>query len=584
MSEDVEELRQDTRLMVSMRMKLVCIGAVYLAFVGSACVLSLQRVQAVLVDLISATEEDASQMPEGEGEPESPADGPTIEDNAQPPPVDIGRQSTETPQEDLTVTELRLEWVFNTSDVFADKSFGAGHYSGPTVWDVDGDGENEVVFGTRRGDSKRIWCIDQDGHFEWLYPTINQEELPGDPISKISLIDVDSDGTYELCFTGRGGILHVLNGHGQVEWTWENPNQSNMIGPPQAYDVDEDGVVEFFLGDNNGDVYRVDHTGEVVWRSQVPTQTYGQPTICDLNGDGDYELVLSPYHGNIHCLSAATGSLRWVFERAYTNPPVIVADVNRDGRDEVLASVEYRPEEPHPGGLVCLDDSGNELWSWETPDRVRMCQVIGDVDADGSIDIAVMSATHLVYCLDIGGEFPEKKWELNLTLASEDGLIPLGATSTQWSAYQLIADIDGDGQQEILWLAPYPIVTDAATGNIEAYYINPHVALDRRQENGGWWGDVDGDGLSEWIVELNGNYHSATAVYCLTMGGPFPAESPWPEYSHCAYPAEYQQEQDWLTLKAAGSNSVWFPIGPEFCFILIVVLQGSLLCTGERSC
>jgi len=60
---------------------------------------------------------------------------------------------------------------------------------------------------------------------------------------------------------------------------------------------------------------------------------------------------------------------------------------------------------------------------------------------------------------------------------------------------------------------------------------------------------VDDDGVSEWICELNGNSHPETMVYCLTMGGGFPASSYWPEYYHCAYPAEYQAEQDWLLLK-----------------------------------
>ena len=58
---------------------------------------------------------------------------------------------------------------------------------------------------------------------------------------------------------------------------------------------------------------------------------------------------------------------------------------------------------------------------------------------------------------------------------------------------------------------------------------------------------------------LQGNTHRETMVYCLTMGGSFPAKSPWPEYHHSAYPAVYQAQQEWLSLKAAYSNSLWFP-------------------------
>ena len=119
---------------------------------------------------------------------------------------------------------------------------------------------------------------------------------------------------------------------------------------------------------------------------------------------------------------------------------------------------------------------------------------------------------------------------------------------------------DGDNEQEILWLVPFPVVTDAATGRLEGYFANN---ISRGvQTNGAWWGDVDGDGYSEWLVELKGEGCEETLKYCLTMGGEFPAKAYWPGYYHSAYPGEYQAEQDWLLLKAAYSNGLWFPI-PE---------------------
>jgi len=165
-----------------------------------------------------------------------------------------------------------------------------------------------------------------------------------------------------------------------------------------------------------------------------------------------------------------------------------------------------------------------------------------------------------IYLYDIGGAAPVKQWEINLTKWSEEGRFGgAKAIATAYASYQLIADINGDGKQEILWLVPFPMVTDA-DGNLLAYYCNPNVQEGARPENGGWWGDVDKDGKSEWIVELNGKMHPWTQVYCLTMDGKFPADSWWPEYTHSAYPADYQAKQDWLKLKGAYSNSLWFPM------------------------
>ena len=185
--------------------------------------------------------------------------------------------------------------------------------------------------------------------------------------------------------------------------------------------------------------------------------------------------------------------------------------------------------------------------------------MLGDVNGDGRLDLVLM--TYLgVFCLDVGGGQPSLLWSVNLTEWSEEGVLPEGAQSSVRSSYQLIADIDADANLEVLILGPYPIVLDGSTGRLETFYLNQDVALGKSQENGAWWGDVDQDGTSEWICELSGWSRLETQIYCLILNGSFPAPSSWPEYYHSAYPAEYQETQDWLTLKSAYSNSLWFPI------------------------
>jgi len=172
----------------------------------------------------------------------------------------------------------------------------------------------------------------------------------------------------------------------------------------------------------------------------------------------------------------------------------------------------------------------------------------------------VLMSTFSAYALNISGAQPSIKWEVNFTSLSEGQVIPEGAMNSHWSSYQLVADIDGDPDLEVLWLVPFPVVVDGSTGEVEAYYVNDYLESGRWPDNGGWWGDIEGDGVSEWVCELRGLSYQQTQLYSLTLGGEFPAQSPWPEYYHCAYPARYQAEQDWLTLKSAGSNSLWFPI------------------------
>jgi hypothetical protein len=142
---------------------------------------------------------------------------------------------------------VHKKWVVDISEQFPDVTSGAGHQGCQTVWDVDNDGINEIIFCTRRGsversgrpsgprqgdapgvispDLARTWCYDASGAFKWIYPpNLDEDGRPGDTTSKASLVDVDNDGKYELCFTGRGGRLHVLKGDSTVLWTWDNPH------------------------------------------------------------------------------------------------------------------------------------------------------------------------------------------------------------------------------------------------------------------------------------------------------------------------------------------------------------------------
>jgi len=459
---------------------------------------------------------------------------------------------------------LEVEWAFNTSDVFPDRSFGAGHQGCITVYDIDGDGVTELLFGNRRGDSKRLWCITGDGYFKWIFPPIEEEGLPGDPTSKVSLVDVDNDGVHELALAGRGGRLHIIEPDGSLKWTWDEPNRQNMHGGPQAYDVDGDGLVEFFLNTNDGYIHRVDvdPSGGLVltWTSdQAGKGNQGHPTICDVDQDGVYETIHASQDFNVYCIDTVTGAEKWRFDMGAnmeTNQ-VIVADVNNDGDYEVLAWCVAPTS-----SVICISFFGSEIWRWTLPREgvnIRLCQCLADLDEDGSMDMVVMTGD-AAYGVDVGGERGETKWELNFTGMSESGVLPEGAQANHWTSYQTIADIDGDGEQEVLWLAPFPIVTDGGTGEVEGYYVNDHIARNRRAEDGGAWGDVDGDRVSEWICNLNGNSHPETQTYCLTMGGKFPARAYWPEYYHSALPVGDQQSAEWLALKGAYSNSMWFPM------------------------
>jgi len=481
------------------------------------------------------------------------------------------------------LTQMTLEMTLNTSDIFTGKVFAEAIQDFGAIYDVDGDGVKEIFFGTRKGDSRRFWCFDGLGNFRWVYPPIEMDGLPGDPLSQATFVDVDNDGQYEICFAGRGGRLHVLKPDGSIHWTWDNPVEGQqMLGAPQAYDVDGDGYIEFFISDNGGFIHRISHDGQLVWTSfQCGKANEGHPTIADIDKDGEYEVLWASQDHNLYCIDANTGTEEWRFDTGanmQTNQ-VIVADINNDEEYEALVWTD-----PPVSSVFAITFYGSELWRWRPylETQIRICQAIGDVNKDGRMDM-VVNTDHGQYCLDIAGTAPEILWYFNATKLAEEGLIPQRyGGHNGWSSYQLIADIDGDGELEVIVIARSegcaPIVLDGKTGEVEAYYLDDRI----KSITGGWFGDLDNDGKSEYAFYGTGFTHPQGQVYVVTLNGTFPAESPWHSYYHSALPAEDQRQAEWLTLKAGYSGSLWFPIAESALQTIPLVLVTSLLSRSFR--
>lgn len=470
------------------------------------------------------------------------------------------------------VGQLARRWAVNTSEILSGHAFwGSG---GLTVWDVDGDKGNEVLFTSRN--EGRLVCLGSDLELRWVFPPMDQPRL-GAPFVKVSLVDVDNDGVFELSLA-LGQKLYVLRGRGDLVWVWDGPALGSICGAPQAYDVDDDGYVEFFLTDGSGRLYRISHGGETVWSRNLGSSSLAvaQPTICDLDRDGGYELVWATAEG-VCCIDAETGADEWVYQASDVVPPIAVADVNGDHEYEVVLWKKGL------GKVVCLSFYGAELWSWEhwlaSPSPFH-CPALGDVDGDGRMDLVIITNWG-GFCLDVSGAEAFAKWEANFTAWSEEGLLPLVTYGGELFSYQSIADVDGDGRLEVLWVARFPIVVDGATGGLKAYYSEEGIPVEAATFPG-WWGDLEGDGVSEWLCELEAAQFPQSQICCLQTGR-FPAVSPWPEYYHSAYPAEYQQEQGWLVLKSAYSNSLWFPVSEVPLVALLFISLTAPFIRGSSS-
>ena len=182
-----------------------------------------------------------------------------------------------------------------------ERAFTDADSCSPALWDVDKDGELELLFNYSNATIMR--CI-KAGDFnvdKWTY------SFP-DAVSYLNIADVDGDGNPEIVVTCANSQLYVLDGNGNVKQSFSAYHMRYTKG---LYDIDGDGKLEFFSGNHSADaVAGYDDDGSVLW-SASPF-THDPIVIEDVDGDG----IVETFHGRdnnnvVYCRKLNDGSLLW---------------------------------------------------------------------------------------------------------------------------------------------------------------------------------------------------------------------------------------------------------------------------------
>jgi hypothetical protein len=182
------------------------------------------------------------------------------------------------------------------------------------------------------------------------------------------------------------------------------------------------------------------------------------PVIADINGDGKPEIVVGHEDGYVRALEANGSSLGGWPQPALmgsSSPTAIdssptVADLNKDGKREVIVGVGSNFQANHNGGVIVYRGDGSVQCRFFTRDTFNVATgnpgadgysdgvfstpAIGDVNGDGKPDIVFGSWDHYVHAID--------------RTCHELPGFPVFVDDTIWSSPSLY-DIDHDGRLEI---------------------------------------------------------------------------------------------------------------------------------------
>ncbi|MFN7700213.1 MAG: FG-GAP repeat domain-containing protein [Deltaproteobacteria bacterium] len=302
--------------------------------------------------------------------------------------------------------------------------------TGIAAADLDGDGRAEIVAVLRPTLGDRPVAFDHDGTVLWR---ATQED--GTTPLEVSfqngaptIADLDADGTPEVIFgavvvNGRTGVRLWQRDGGGAEGT----NSGYVGGIAAVADLDGDRVPEIVTGRR---AYRRD--GTAFWTSMAPD---GYPAIAQLDEDVPPEVVLVA-SGSIYFLDGLTGAIEWgpiAQPGGGRGGPPTVADFDGDGRPEigVAGAASYSVyDREEPDGV---------LWSRTTQDVSSNAtgSSVFDFEGDGAAEVVYGDECNMRVYRGSDGEV----------------LLQIPSTSATIHEYPLVADVDADGNSEIVIVA-----------------------------------------------------------------------------------------------------------------------------------
>jgi outer membrane protein assembly factor BamB len=306
----------------------------------------------------------------------------------------------------------------------------------------------------------------------------------------------------------------TLFAQGEKLWSLKMAGQ-NIDASAAIGDVDRDGHLDIVVGSTIGNVIALDGYGREIWRVDLKDPISIAPTVADVTGDPGLEVLVLTMSGEIYCLDGLTADLLWqdhtLGKIKWASMTVIAADINSDGKKEIIAADEE-------GTLVCLAGDGKKVWQYNEMEGIGSAPAVGDIDGDGMAEIVIASEESPIICLNHKGE---EQWRFK-----PQGDI-LSSGRKREVAAPVIWDINKSGKFEIVTGMGYELGAVDSDGKLVWSFpmknrIDSAISIADADGNGeveiyavdlsGTMVCVKADGKAKWSAKLGGRARRSPTI------------------------------------------------------------------------